>query len=54
MMTATDGIDAIAALAQGARGADADGRRAEFVQLVRQAAALRAAAPEPAGGAQPR
>lgn len=39
-------IEAIAALAQGARGEDADGRRAEFVQLVHQAAALR-----PAGGA---
>lgn len=37
------GIDAIEALAQGARGEDGEGRRAEFVQLVRQAAALRGA-----------
>ncbi|RTL03313.1 MAG: DUF3520 domain-containing protein, partial [Lysobacterales bacterium] len=37
------GIDAIETLAQGARGEDGEGRRAEFVQLVRQAAALRGA-----------
>lgn len=37
------GIDAIETLAQGARGEDREGRRAEFVQLVRQAAALRGA-----------
>jgi len=38
----------IAALANGAKGADADGYRAEFVQLVKLAAGLVPATPEPA------
>ena len=36
------------ALANGAKGADADGYRAEFVQLVKLAAGLVPATPEPA------
>ena len=38
----------IAALANGAKGADADGYRAEFVQLVKLAAGLVPATPEAA------
>ena len=38
----------IAALANGAKGTDVDGWRAEFVQLVKLAAGLTPATPEPA------